>query len=219
MSFPMPDVLQGLLSARDPPALEAAWTAFLESHSNLILQVARSLSGDHDAVMDRYAFVLDSLQRDDFHRLRTFQADGTGRFSTWLIVVVRRLCLDHHRQRYGRTQSDTRASLERKNERRQLENLVGEELGLALLEASADEAPDSALLRGELRNGLHRAVRCLTASDRLVLRLRFEDDRSVPEIARMLGAASPFGMYRRIDRILAELRRALKSGGIEEAGT
>jgi RNA polymerase sigma factor (sigma-70 family) len=217
MSFPMPDVLQQLLSAREPPALEAAWAAFLESHSNLILQVARSLRGDHDVVMDRYAFVLESLQRDDFHRLRTFQADGTGRFSTWLIVVVRRLCLDHHRQRYGRTQSDTRASLERRDERRQLENLVGEELGLGLLEAPAEAAPDSVLLKGELRNGLVRALRCLTASDRLVLRLRFEDDRSVPEIARMLGAGSPFSMYRRIDRILAELKQALQSGGIEES--
>lgn len=218
MTIAPPDSLRMLLAASPGPPQEAAWTAFLEEHSRLIIHVARSLSGDHDAVMDRYAFVLESLQRDDFHRLRTFQADGTGRFSTWLIVVVRRLCLDHHRQRYGRTQSDTRASLERKNERRQLENLVGEELGLAFLEASADEAPDCALLKGELRNGLHRALRCLTASDRLVLRLRFEDDRSVPEIARMLGAASPFKMYRRIDRILAELRQALKSGGIEESG-
>ena len=219
MTIAPPDSLVALLAAPSGSSRTAAWAAFLEAHSNLILKVARSLSGDHDAVMDRYAFVLESLQRDDFHRLRTFQADGTGRFSTWLIVVVRRLCLDHHRQRYGRTQSDTRASLERRNERRQLENLVGEELGIALLETSADEAPDSALLRGELRNGLHRALGCLTASDRLVLRLRFEDDRSVPEIARMLGAASPFGMYRRIDRILVRLRRALESCGIEEAGT
>lgn len=52
--------------------------------------------------MDRYAHVLDKLQVDDFRRLRTFVADGRGKFTTWLTVVVRRICLDHHRQRYGR---------------------------------------------------------------------------------------------------------------------
>lgn len=212
-----PDTLQILLDASDGPRREAAWTAFLEEHSGLILHVARSQGGDHDAAMDRYTFVVEALRRDDFHRLRAYQADGIGRLSTWLIVVVRRLCLDHHRHRYGRTQSDSRAALDQRAERRQLEDLLGEELGLASLECPADQAPDQALLGAELRRGLERALGSLDTSDRLVLRLRFEDDRSVPEIARLLGEESPFRMYRRIDRILAAIRRMLQAAGIENS--
>ena len=217
MTTPLLDTLHILLEAPDGTRREAAWTAFLEEHSRLILHVARSQGGDHDAAMDRYAFVLEALRRDDFHRLRAYQADGVGRFSTWLIVVVRRLCLDHHRHRYGRTQSDSRASLEQRADRRQLEDLLGEELALASLESSADQAPDQALLNVELRRGLERALASLETSDRLVLRLRFEDNRSVPEIARLLGEESPFRMYRRIDRILTTLRRMLQTAGIGDS--
>lgn len=217
MSFPLPDVLQSLLSAPDAEARDSAWAAFLEEHSGLVLHVARSMGGDHDAVMDRYAFVLEALRRDDFRRLRGYLADGSGRFTTWLIVVVRRLCLDHHRHRYGRTQSESRASLDQRAGRRQLEDLLGEELRLAALESPADQAPDEALSGAELRRGLERALASLDSADRLILRLRFEDERSIPEIARLLGEESPFRLYRRLDRILAAVRRKLQAVGIEDS--
>lgn len=217
MTIAPPVSLRMLLVAPPGPPQAAAWTAFLEDHSRLILHVARSLGGDHDAAMDRYTFVLDALRRDDFHRLRAYQPDGEGRFSTWLIVVVRRLCLDQLRQRYGRTQSNSPASLEQRAGRRDLEDLVGDELGLASLEGVPDEAPDKLLLGSELRRALGGALRDLPTPDRLVLRLRFEDGRSVPEIARLVGEASPFRMYRRIDRILAALRRVLEAEGIEDS--
>lgn len=217
MTSSSPDTLQRLLDAPDGARREAAWTDFLEEHSRLILHVARHQGGDHDASMDRYAFVIEALRRDDFRRLRAYQADGVGRFATWLIVVVRRLCLDHLRHRYGRTQSDSRASRDQRAERRRLEDLLGEELGLASLEGTADQAPDQALLGAELRRALERALGNLDASDRLVLRLRFEDDRSVPETARLLGEESPFRMYRRLERILAAVRRTLQAAGIENS--
>jgi RNA polymerase sigma factor (sigma-70 family) len=217
MSLPLPDVLQSLLQASDAESREGAWAAFLEAHSSLVMHVARSVGGDHDAAMDRYAFVLEALRRDDFRRLRGYVADGSGRFTTWLIVVVRRLCHDQHRQRYGRTQSESRAALEQRAERRQLEDLLSEELGLAALESRADEAPDAALSGAELTRGLERALAALDPADRLILRLRFEDDCSVPEIARLLGEKSPFSLYRRLDRILATVRRSLQSAGIEDS--
>src|ERR1041385_3155256 len=78
MSSPAADGLQSLLVAPDPEARDAAWSAFLEEHSRLILHVARSLSRDDDAVMDRYAFVIAALRADDFRRLRAYLADGRG---------------------------------------------------------------------------------------------------------------------------------------------
>jgi RNA polymerase sigma factor (sigma-70 family) len=217
MTSTPPDPLRRLLDATDGSCREAAWTAFLHEHSRLIVQVARSQGGDHDAAMDRYTFILEALRRDDFHRLRGYQSDGAGRFSTWLIVVVRRLCLDQHRHRYGRTQSDSLSSRGQRAERRNLEDLIGDELSLATLEGAADQSPDQLLLCGELRRALQGALRDLPTSDRLLLRLRFEDGLSVPEVARLMGEASPFRMYRRIDRLLAALRRVLQAEGIEDS--
>src|SRR4051794_31379617 len=99
MSNVRPVPLSSLLSACDPASRGEAWALFLSSYSALIMRVARLLGGDDDAVMDRYTFVLDHLRRDDCHRLRAYAADGRGEFTTWLVLVVRRLCLDAHRQR------------------------------------------------------------------------------------------------------------------------
>src|SRR5204862_509166 len=65
--------------------------------------VARSLTTDHDAAMDGYAHVLERLREHDCRRLRGYAPDGRTKFTTWLVVVARRLCLDFHRHRYGRS--------------------------------------------------------------------------------------------------------------------
>jgi DNA-directed RNA polymerase specialized sigma24 family protein len=49
--------------------------------------------------MDGYAYVLEALRSDDYRRLRAYAADGRSKFSTWLVVVARRLCLDLHLRR------------------------------------------------------------------------------------------------------------------------
>lgn len=213
----MSDTLQSLLSAPDEPARARAWEAFLEEHSGVLLHAARALGGDHDAVMDRYAFVLDALRRDDFRRLRGYVADGHGKFTTWLIVVARRLCLDEHRQRYGRLQGESAASRDQQQERRNLTDLLSNELDFHALEAPPARSPDEVLQRSELRTALETALTALDPSDRLLLRMRFEDGLSVPEIARVLGKASPFRLYRRLEKLLGTLRSALLGAGVDDA--
>ena len=212
MSLSTPDVLVRLMTAPDGRGRESAWAAFLEQYSGLILHVARSRSRDHDAVMSAYEFVVDQLRCDDHARLRRYVADGHGKFTTWLLVVVRRLCVDHHRQRYGRLQA---ADGDRHMERRLLTDLVGDVVGLELL--ADPDSPDDMLLRDERSALLSRALERLTPSDRLILRLRFDDGLSVPEIARLLKAPSPFVMYRRLDHTLATLRRVLEAYGVRSA--
>ena len=212
MSLSTPDVLVRLMAASDARGRESAWAAFLEQYSGLVLHVARSRSRDHDAIMSCYEFVVDQLRRDDHARLRRYVSDGHGKFTTWLLVVVRRLCVDHHRQLYGRLQA---ANGDRHTERRLLIDLVGDTVGLELL--VDPESSDDTVLRDERSALLSRALEQLTPSDRLILRLRFDDGLSVPEIARMLKAASPFVMYRRLDHTLAMLRRALEARGVHSA--
>jgi DNA-directed RNA polymerase specialized sigma24 family protein len=48
------------------------------------------------------------------------------------------------------------------------------------------------------------------------LRLRFVEDLSAAEIARVLQRTSPFVVYRRLGKLLETLRGALKRRGIED---
>jgi RNA polymerase sigma factor (sigma-70 family) len=213
----LPTALEFLLARRDDTSREQAWADFLAGCSDLLLRVARIMGGDEDAVMDRYAFILDALSRDDYRRLRAYVNDGKSSFETWLAVVARRLCMDEYRGRYGRAQADNEGAAERRSARRNLTDLVGNELGLDELPAYRDAVPDTALEEREWRATIDAALARLDTEDRVILRLRFEDDVSVPEIARLLRLGSPFALYRRLKRILTTLRKALEAGGISDA--
>ena len=212
-----PGDLESLVTAADHAAQERAWAAFLSHHSDVMLRVARVMGGGHDAVMDRYAFVLDALRRDNYKRLRAYLPEGRGSFDTWLAVVARRLCMDEHRHRYGRAQSDDPSAQTERSTRRQLADLVGSELGLEALEADADAVPDLELERAEQRAVLEAALAQIDVTDRLILRLRFEDGLSVPEIARLVGVDSSFKIYRQLDKVLATVRKHLEAAGIHDA--
>ena len=93
---------------------------------------------------------------------------------------------------------------------------MSDEAGLAALESPANDGPEEELERSETRAALTSALAALDPEDRLLLRLRFEDEVSVPAIARLLGEPSPFKVYRRIDRLLAQLRRDLRLAGLAE---
>ncbi len=215
----LPGDVETLLAASDQAAHDRAWAVFVRQHSDVLLRVARSLGGGHDATMDRYAFVLDALRRDDCRRLRAYAPGGRGAFDTWLAVVARRLCMDEYRHRYGRTQSAATDAAAERATRRQLADLIGDELGLETLEGDAESVPDIELELAERRAVLDSALAQLDVTDRLVLRLRFEDALSVPEIARVVGVESPFKVYRQLDRVLAVVRRHLEAAGIHDASS
>jgi len=215
----LPGDVQALLATTDQATQDRAWAAFVRAYSDVVLRVARALGGGHDATMDRYAFVLDALRLDQCKRLRAYAPEGPASFHTWLAVVVRRLCLDECRRRYGRTQSTAPEAEVERVTRRQLADLVGDELGLDGLEDDGDAVPDVELERAEQRAVLDGALAQLDVGDRLILRLRFEDGLSVPEIARLIGADSPFRIYRQLDKILAAVRRILEGAGIHDAST
>lgn len=194
----------------DRDALERIWAAFLECHTGLLLQVAfRFAGGSYDEAMDSYAYMLDELRRNDCARLRAYVPCEHCTFASWLVVVCRRLCLDHYRRKYGRERgTDGRRGLTaaRRATRRRLVDLTSHTPELADLPDTA--APDPALaLEAMLDAGaLRAAVARLEADDQLLLRLRFEQDLSARDIAAVLGLPSPFHVYRRIKRICDELR-------------
>lgn len=207
--------LEGLLRGSEAERA-AAWPAFVEEFSFLLLHVARSVAANRDEAMDAYAVILEELSRDDFRRLRGYSAEPRSKFTTWLVVVARRICVDLHRARYGRRrESDSPARAENRRLRRQLEDLASADMDLATVPDESRGLPDQELIRAEASGTLLLVTGRLAAEDRLLLKLRFEDGMSASEIARIVRASSQFQVYRRINALLAELRQALVALGVE----
>lgn len=213
-----PPILEKLLGS-DPPSDEA-WSAFTREYTALLLHVARSTSRGRDEAMDAYAYLLERLSEDGCRRLRAYALDPRSKFTTWLVVVTRRICIDHHRIKYGRIR-DSRSARERErlDSRRRLEDLAER---VQDAEDVADEnsvQPDREVEVAELSGELTSALSSLPSADRLLIKLRFEDGLSAAEIAQVLRYPSQFHVYRRINSILASLRTSLRSRGFESAAS
>jgi len=246
-----------------------AWVQFLDEYSAVILQVVRYFEREQDHVSDCYLFICEQLCRDRFRRLRRFQINGPARFSTWLRVVLRNLCLDWHRQETGRqrvfdsvaqlsqldqdvfrqifergfseaeallvlsprypalTQHQLSASVERIGRtltpRQQwLLSLRGgrrteTETGAADTEGSPidrlpDGGPDPELraVQQEERERLRRAVGRMSSGDRLLLQLRYEQELTLEQVARVLHLENAQQADRRIREVLSRLRTEIE---------
>jgi len=219
MGAAVPPELARLFEAPPGPGPESdeVWAGFVAAHSRLIIRVARSLHVDHDAVMDAYAYVLERLRADDCRRLRDYAPDGRTKFTTWLVVVARRLCLDLLRRRYGRPPPASAGgdpAVQRAVRRRLVDLVAGADPDEI---AGPDADPTQSLNAADVSRTLTLATSRLHADDRLLLKLRFDDDLSAPEIARLLGLPTPFHVYRRLTFLFGELRGALRERGIHGA--
>jgi RNA polymerase sigma factor (sigma-70 family) len=194
---------------------DRVWAAFLAEHSTLILRACRSVTREHDLAMDAYVHAIAALRTDDYRRLRAYDADDSRRFSVWLVAVTRRLALDHVRQRFGRPRSEDPAHVHAHATRRRLEQLVASRVAPELPTAAV--GAEEHLRRKELETALSVELARLAPADRLLLSLRFVDERSVAQIARALGFASVFHVYRRLRVLLSLLRDNLALHGVHDA--
>ena len=214
-----PAELSALLDAATPAKRERAWEAFVATYSRVILHAVRSVHREHDPAMDAYTFILVKLSDQECRRLRAFAADGRGKFTTWLVVVARRLAHDWHRERYGRATGGgaTGDARDDRSARRRLTDLAAEAIDLALLPDTATPSADSGIVVAEIRAALSAEIDALPAADRLLIKLRFEDNLSAKEIAEVIDAPTPFHVYRRLNYVFDVLRRGLIARGLEGA--
>jgi RNA polymerase sigma factor (sigma-70 family) len=212
----LPPDLSRLLDASGDAEQAEAWDRFLAAHSGLLIHTCRMVERDRDAAMDGYAHVLEALREGCYRRLRAYVPDGSTRFSTWLVIVARRLALDHHRHRYGRPRSEGDARRHEHVARRRLEDLVAAEIDPEQLATSSSNSPDIRVRREELTRILRDALDDLDPADRLLLAWRFEDDRPVREIAGIMRLPTVFHVYRRLGVALGALKRSLARRGVVE---
>ena len=213
-----PSQLLIVLGSEDADARDAAWAALVAQHSRLLMHVARSVAAEHDGAMDAYAFVLEQMRSDDFRPLRNFSAAGAASFTTWLAVVARRMCVDFYRSRYGRLRAHetNRASAEARREaRKRLADLTAAGIDVTPLLRSNDADPEERLRQAELLAILQAAIVDLKPADRLLLKLRFEDGLTAQEIATALDWPTQFHVFRRLNALYAQLRKRLRSKGVE----
>jgi RNA polymerase sigma factor (sigma-70 family) len=134
-----------------------------------------------------------------------------------LVVVVRRLCLDHQREKYGRNRDEDESREDGHRMRGRLVDLVSDGSDITELVDTSAAGPDERVRALQLDQALKSAVAALEPDDRLLLRLRFEDDLSAPEIARIMACRSQFDVYRRLRHALEKLRNALIRRGIGDS--
>lgn len=214
----LPDEIANFLHGESHDTREDSWSSFLARHNRLLLRVAYAAAPNREDAMDAYAVVLEQLREHDGRRLRTYRADGRSKFTTWLVVVARRICVDYLRQKYGRYEAASRemANVDRTS-RLALVELVGGEVDPTSIADDNAALPDAALRTEELSARLDGALGELSNDDRLLLKLRFDDGLSASAIARLVGLPTAFHVYRRLNGLLGQLRARLSVCGIESA--
>lgn len=218
MAPSLPSELARLLAASDDLSRERAWSAFIDAFSPLILHAARSASTGYDEGMDAYAAALDGLRAENYRKLRGYSADPRSRFSTWLVVVVRRICIDSQRERFGRVSSMEKAKgtiSDERAARRRLATLTGSTIELESLPDSHGMRPDGGVRARDLQEKLESALGELDERDRLLLTLRFVDDLSAKKIAELQRWPDHMSVYRRINQLTASLRQKLLERGVD----
>ncbi len=206
-------VLTTLLTATEAEAKEAAWGLFVDTYTPLLLHTAYRFGRTYDGAMDRYAYLLEHLHRNDYRRLRAFALAGPGRFTTWLVVVSRRLFQDYHRARYGRSRRSAASCGEARGSgsrmRRNLVELISDEVSITALPDQTVPSPEATTQAVELAEAVRAAVESLEPRDQLLLKLRFEDELAGHEIATIMGFRNHFFVYRRLRTVLQLLGKRL----------
>lgn len=80
------------------------------------------------------------------------------------------------------------------------------------------DSPEEAWRRAAAQEELNRVVASWPPEDRLLLRLRFDDELKAREIAGLIGAESEAAVYQRLRTLLDRLRRALRVEGGDRSG-
>ena len=253
---------------------EKAWDEFLNGYSPLILQVVHLFERDHDRIEDCFVFVYERLKRDNLRRIRQFDAGGAASFATWLRAVVRNLCLDWRRHRFGRprifrsiarlpeldqevfrclhhrrlrenetfhvvkalypslTRGELGESITRINKNlshHQSWLLVSRNPRLESISVSSsnpgssdgdidlpdrDPDPETRSARQESLTALREAMSDLPPQQRLLLRLRYEQELSLGQIAHLTQLSNPIAVQRIIQSAIATIRGQLITKGI-----
>lgn len=179
--------------------LPGAQAEFVQRYEGLVLGLARGRFGfEAEASREIFQRVAERLWDNDCRALKSWRRKG--RFSSYLTVIVCHLCL-------------------RERKRNQMREQVLTETPIASAQWVADGPSASELLdHREKRGAIREAWEALSARDRLLLSLRFQDDRSPREISSALGLR-PGAARKALHDAVARLRKRVRGSRPELFGT
>ena len=99
--------------------------------------------------------------------------------------------------------------------RKRLIERVAHEVDVASLGDPRATNPSTELEAAEIRTGLYKALSTLTAHERLLISLKFDQEASFREIGELLGLPSRFHSHRQLRKVLQKLRKYLEEGGFD----
>lgn len=174
-----------------------AWDAFVEKFSPMIYaSVKRTLSSSSTNIPGRTLEdiaqeVFFRLIRDDYRLLRQFDPKRAS-LSTWLALVARSVCIDQLRKR-------------------QIETFSLEDSDIKASSGSLNSA------KTESANSEALPLHLLTARQRLVLNMLFEEQMSVSQAAKIIGVDNQTIRSTK-HKALERLRSHFRSDKIKQTG-
>ena len=177
---------------------KAAWDEFVESYSGLIYwQIhrylrSRTLSLPQEDVDDLYHSVFQSLLENNCKKLRQFQ--GRCSLASWIKTITTTTLIDHLRRQRRQVSLDE-------------EDADGFSLGDRVADPSGNS--EEYLLAAERQKLLKQALKEISADDRLLAALIYQQAISVERIATVLKISKE-AVYTRKHRLHERLRKSLE---------
>lgn len=184
--YSIDELLHRLSSTNPGPA----WVEFLDYHAQLIMNAANQFEYEQERINDCFIYVCEKLNDDGFRRLLNFNTRGAAKFSSWLGTVVFNLCVDWHRQEFGRVTLLPAISalpeFDQSVYRLIIEQGLNKEVCFQTMRANF---PD--LTRELIANALGRVYFLLTPRQRWQINVRNQRRRQVPLQGQLERLAEP----------------------------
>lgn len=179
--------------------------ANVDAIDRAIARVCRVAGVRHADAEDFASSVKLALLANDCAILDKFEERSS--FATWITVVVRRMLFAEWRAIHGRTAA-ARAPRPALVPLEDEPEIAG---GAAADERALDA--DAGRRAEEASRIMREAMAALSVQDRIILRLKYVEGSSIADISRALNIAQR-PLYRRIEALLADLRKRLQRAGI-----
>jgi RNA polymerase sigma-70 factor, ECF subfamily len=169
---------------------EAAWGRFAVSYGGYIRRVSECACSSKDLARDLADSVLGHIfLPDSTGRSRMASYAGLSPLAAWLAVVIK-----HHAEHERRLKSNNLESIDRMPDLSDQTSILKVE---ATIRAGKYERP--------IKDSLQCALSLLSERERTMLRLRYEQQLQVRQVARLFGVKPP-AISRQLDRTREKLR-------------
>ena len=189
----------------------------INPHLKLIESICLKRFNHSEEGHECYVYVLDKLMENNYARVKAFQ--GRSTFKTYLVSITTRLAIDFYRLRYGKTskKADDDLPTPKKNPLKIVplkdQENVSDDKSLEEIVVDKEVNDTQQRLKALVRSHLAD----LSPEDRLLLKMKYEDDFKVSEIAKILKQDQK-RTYRKIHALLAAFRERISKEGIDFTG-